>query len=337
MSEASKLSVYLELLARGGVEPETLARELGLSGGEAAHVWPSLEALGLIARPPGEGEQIVPVSPEAALLRVLRRQQALAEQRAQEVRRLEQAVGALVEVYMPAVAAERSEIQLSVVSGRIELLQTLNDLSDTAQDVVSCMHAGRVPSLLELRRDLSRDRHLVERGITVRHLQLQRHAATADYAVHFEALADIGVALRLAPVVPLHMFIADNSLALLPLDPEAPEQGMAVLRGPQLIRSFTAVFDHIWHGATPYPVGRRDKAAVDLTQEQTAIVRMLAEGVKDEKIARNVGVSPRTISRQIAELMQRLGVTSRFAAGVRAAELGLLNPEPSGQDRRSAS
>ncbi|MEK8169960.1 helix-turn-helix domain-containing protein [Streptomyces sp. M19] len=37
------------------------------------------------------------------------------------------------------------------------------------------------------------------------------------------------------------------------------------------------------------------------------MVRMLAEGVKDEKIARNLGISPRTTSRYIAEFMQRVG------------------------------
>ncbi|GAA3153008.1 hypothetical protein GCM10010521_46060 [Streptomyces rameus] len=328
MSEASKLIVYLELLARGEVESAVLARELGISEQEAEHAWSALEELGLIGRNERESDQIVPVSPEAALLRVLRRQRTLVEKRVQEFQRLEEAVASLVDVYIPAVAAERSEVQVNIVSGRNELLQALNDLSVSAQEVVSFVYSGPMPPLLELRRTLSLDRHLIERGITVRRLHLQRHFAAPDAAAYFETLADMGVELRLAPLVPMDMFIADTSLALLPLDPEDPDEGMTVLRGARLVRSFAAMFEHIWQGATPYAAGRPDKDGVRLTDEQTAIVRMLAEGVKDEKIARNLGVSPRTISRYIAEFMQRLGVTSRFAAGARAAQLGLLDPEP---------
>ncbi|MFF2654616.1 LuxR C-terminal-related transcriptional regulator [Streptomyces sp. NPDC058045] len=336
MSEPSRLAIYLELLARGEVESANLASELNLSPQEAEHACSSLENLGLIGRTQRESEQIVPASPEAALLRILRRQRNFVEHHVQEIRHLEEAVRVLADVYIPAAAAQRSEIQISTASGRNELLQALNDLSETAQGVVSSMHTGPTPSLFELHRSLGRDLDLVERGITVRRLHLQRHAAAPDSATYLEALADSGVALRLAPVLPMHMFIADTSLALLPLTPEAPDEGMVVLRGTQLVRSFMTLFEYIWHSATPYTVGTPDKDRVSLSPEQIAIVRMLAESVKDEKIARDLGVSLRTLSRQIAELMQRLGVSSRFAAGVRAAQLGLLDPVPSDLDQRSA-
>ncbi len=336
MSEASKLVVYLELLARGEVESAALARELGLSDREAEHAWSALENLGLIGRIERKNELIVPVSPEAALLRVLRRQRTLIEKRVQEFQHLEEAVASLVDVYIPAVSAERSEIQVSIVSGRNQLLQALNDLSDSAQEIVSFVYSGPTPPLLELRRIFSLDRHLIERGITVRRLHPLRHATAPGGAAHFGNLIDIGVDLRLTPMVPMDMFIADTNLALLPLDPEDPDEGMTVLRGARLVRSFATMFEHIWQGATPYATTRTDRDGLKLTDEQAVIVRMLAEGVKDEKIARNLGVSTRTISRYIAEFMQRLGVTSRFAAGARAAQLGLLDPEPFGADRYSS-
>ncbi|MEK8169961.1 hypothetical protein NKH77_09555 [Streptomyces sp. M19] len=236
-----------------------MARELGLSDREAARAWSALDDLGLIGRTEREGERIVPVLPEAALLRVLRRQRTLADQWAQECRQLAEAAASLVDVYIPAVAAERSEIRVSIVSGRNELLQALNDLSDSARKVVSFVHSGPLPSLLELRRALSLDQYLVERGITVRRLHLQRHAATPDGAAHFRTLADLGVELRLAPLVPMDMFLADADLALLPLDPANPDEGMAVLRGTRLVRSFATVFEHLWQGATPYAADRPDR------------------------------------------------------------------------------
>ena len=333
MSEASKLVVYLELLARGEVESTALAGELGISGQEAENVWSALENLGLIGRTERASERIVPVSPEVALLRVLRRQRSLIEKHVQELQSLKEAVASLVDVYIPAVTAERPEIRVSVISGRNELLQAMNDLSDSAQEIVSFGYSGQLPPLLELRRTLSLDRHLLERDITVRHLHPQRHASAPDGGAYFEALAELGVDLRLAPLVPMDMVIADTNLALLPRDPEDPDEGMTMLRGARLVRPFAAMFEHIWRGAAPYVAGRPEKDRVRLSDEQAAIVQMLAEGLKDEKIARNLGVSPRTISRYIAEFMQRLRVTSRFAAGARAAQLGLLDSEPPRTDQ----
>ncbi|WP_461011566.1 hypothetical protein [Streptomyces capparidis] len=47
--------------------------------------------------------------------------------------------------------------------------------------------------------------------------------------------------------------------------------------------------------------------------------------MKDEKVARSVGVSLRTVSKRIFEPMQELGASSRFEAGVRATRLGWLD------------
>jgi hypothetical protein len=73
-------------------------------------------------------------------------------------------------------------------------------------------------------------------------------------------------------------------------------------------------------GAVPY---------CELTLEvfvRRPFVQPLAERLKDEAIARQLGVSPHTVRRRIAALCTRLGVTTRFQAGLalgqqRAAEL----------------
>ena len=61
-----------------------------------------------------------------------------------------------------------------------------------------------------------------------------------------------------------------------------------------------------------------------LTQQQQVILRYLAEGETDRMIARRTGVTPRTVTRRIAEIYQELQVESRFQAGVVAHRLGLV-------------
>jgi DNA-binding CsgD family transcriptional regulator len=71
---------------------------------------------------------------------------------------------------------------------------------------------------------------------------------------------------------------------------------------------------------------RRGVPGLDgLTDRQCAIVGMLGDDATDEAIATALGVSVRTVRYDIADLMDVLGVRSRFAAGNRVREL--LGPD----------
>ncbi len=54
------------------------------------------------------------------------------------------------------------------------------------------------------------------------------------------------------------------------------------------------------------------------------LVTLMAAGLTDESIARELGVSERTVARRIARLQHDLGVHSRFQLGVQASRRGLL-------------
>jgi DNA-binding NarL/FixJ family response regulator len=51
---------------------------------------------------------------------------------------------------------------------------------------------------------------------------------------------------------------------------------------------------------------------------------LLAAGLKDEAIARQLGISLRTVHRRTSELSLALGARARFQAGVLAERSGLL-------------
>lgn len=52
-----------------------------------------------------------------------------------------------------------------------------------------------------------------------------------------------------------------------------------------------------------------------LSSRQRAIGELLATGAKDAAIARQLGISLRTVRAEISELITALGATSRFQAG----------------------
>lgn len=57
---------------------------------------------------------------------------------------------------------------------------------------------------------------------------------------------------------------------------------------------------------------------------ETTVIRLLEQGCTDDAVARRLGLSDRTVRRMTASLMSKLGARSRFEAGVRAAQLGLV-------------
>ncbi|MEW2470179.1 LuxR C-terminal-related transcriptional regulator [Streptomyces sp. NPDC046994] len=55
------------------------------------------------------------------------------------------------------------------------------------------------------------------------------------------------------------------------------------------------------------------------TDEERNLLALFAAGVKDDAIARQFGISTRTLRRRIQDLYAELGTTNRFGAGVAAA------------------
>ncbi|MFH8516999.1 response regulator transcription factor [Streptomyces gelaticus] len=54
------------------------------------------------------------------------------------------------------------------------------------------------------------------------------------------------------------------------------------------------------------------------------VLRLLAEGLTDDAIARRLGCSVRTVRNDVAAAMVALDARSRFQAGARAMQAGLI-------------
>lgn len=94
--------------------------------------------------------------------------------------------------------------------------------------------------------------------------------------------------------------------------------GTVVIRLPLIVHAFTRLFDDIWAGGLPVP-------DVNNTQDVGGrLLTLLAAGFKDEAIARYLGIGVRTVRRRVAELMDELGVHTRFQLGVAAERRVLL-------------
>ncbi|MFE0174569.1 LuxR C-terminal-related transcriptional regulator [Streptomyces sp. NPDC059002] len=338
------MALYRELRVRGAAGFGEAATALGIGPDEADAHRGELGRLGLI-HPLGEhdgpdgpdepggprGEDTVTVvGPEVALRRLLARERQGLLARERESAALHAAVGDLAEHYLHDAAwlHADSPVEVEVVTDRQRINQVLVELTETTRVDESSLHPVEFQPGDRLRLSLERDVLAVQRGVRVRALYSRRLTRVPHMAEFFEQQAAAGVEVRLAPAVPITMIIADSRAALLPLDPDRPRDGLLVARGLSLVRSYAALYEYCWMTATPYEgscAAAEERGPAGLTEQHLVILRMLAGGAKDERIARALGVSLRTVSRLLSELMQQLDASSRFEAGVRAARLGLLD------------
>lgn len=97
--------------------------------------------------------------------------------------------------------------------------------------------------------------------------------------------------------------------------------GAVVVRAPELVALTAAYFDALWTDAVP--LGDGDRTPADgLSAVQQRIVRLAANGFKDDTIARMLGLSTRSVRRHMERLAARVGATNRLSLGVAATRLG---------------
>ncbi|MFF8814021.1 helix-turn-helix transcriptional regulator [Streptomyces pactum] len=132
--------------------------------------------------------------------------------------------------------------------------------------------------------------------------------------------------VRAARIPLLAALIVDGKAALVCADSAVGRRASAI-RDPGVIETLQTLFDGIWRNALQVTerIDFGDRARTDMVRP---ILEWLRLGVTDEVAARELSVSVRTYRRYVAEIMALLGANSRFQAGVRAAELGLLPVSP---------
>ncbi|GGZ26346.1 hypothetical protein GCM10010387_19560 [Streptomyces inusitatus] len=124
---------------------------------------------------------------------------------------------------------------------------------------------------------------------------------------------------RVTDTIPFAIIVADRAVAAVPLDLDAYHKGMLVIRDRVVVRALVRTHRAWWErGEEPgTPPGA-------LPAHLRAVLQALLAGLTDETAAVKLGVSGRTYSRRVGELLAALGTTSRFRAGAEAARRGWI-------------
>lgn len=141
-------------------------------------------------------------------------------------------------------------------------------------------------------------------------------------AEELRARAAHGEEIRVAAEVPTRLEVLGDAGVVLDALTEDGDPARLVVRHPQITAIAELAFAGLWERALPIPglEAHRDRRA----RERTLLLEQLAGGAKDEQIARVLGWGLRTVRRRVAELMEELGVETRFQAGMEAVRRGWL-------------
>ncbi|CAM5346861.1 hypothetical protein SAVIM40S_04322 [Streptomyces avidinii] len=169
-------------------------------------------------------------------------------------------------------------------------------------------------------------RRLLARGVAVRTVTDRRGTDFPDRARELIALTRLGLQARIGRRLPTDLVLVDRRTCLLPPPPgnDDGSGGAALVFGESLLhRAALPLFESLWARATP--VG---SPGSPLTSDERELLGLLASGLKDETIARRLGVHVHTARRRITRMLEELGADTRFQAGVQAAIRGWLQPRP---------
>lgn len=301
--------VYRGLLSTpddGPREPTAIA---GISAPRARRAASELEAAGLITRRPGRPVRYVPAAPGTAV-------EALILRREKELDECRQLAAELAEQYRSSARGEIATQVIEVLEDREVIFQRYVQLITSAQREVLMFdkppYVGPQENPFEL--------DALRRGVTWRGIY-SPEGLYPDRMEEVRRWEQNGEQARLYPEVPVKLLIADQSTAMLPLsareDPGSVDMAIVIHRCA-LLDTLTLLFESLWDRAVPLSRSGAEQSP----QMEQDLLRLLAAGYKDEAIARQLGVSSRTVARKLVDIMQEHGASTRFQLGLLLARQG---------------
>ena len=319
--EQASERIYMFVLHRGRASASEAAERFDLPESEAVERLDSLRDLGLVARRTGEDGDYVPVDPRYSL-------RAISDRMNDGVRRIHEQTPTLADYFDRAIAHHAESPKTQVLSDSDAVAGWYARLQ---HQVTSEFMAFDRPPYVTASGDPLETVSLA-RGVSWRAIYAASSFELGGLWDEVEELAVKGEQSRVVPDLPLKLAIADRSIALISLSHESGRVESLVTESGPLVAALCDLFEFYWERAMRIPsersLGTADAVNLralqfrDPTLEERSLLALIGAGVKDDVIARQLGMSPRTLRRRSQELMGELGAANRFQAGVEAARRG---------------
>ncbi|MEV4756240.1 helix-turn-helix domain-containing protein [Micromonospora sp. NPDC049559] len=295
------------------IRPQATADELVAESGQAlAAVAAALDRLsrrGLVARIAGEPARFTAADPRTAL-------DALIHPAEQALRRARDAVAELTALFHTARWERPAGGPVEVVTGH-EVGRAFVRLQQSAVRDVRAF--DRPPYVLAAGNPV--EPGILARGVRWRAVYHPDALVLPGAINEIRTLVGLGEQARVLADVPFKMHLVDERVAVIPLDPDTATVQAALVHPSALLDALLIVFESCWERATPLDAAPAEE---QISDEDRQLLALLAAGVKDDAIGRQLGLSVRTMRRRIRRLLDLLGAQTRFQAGMQATRRGWI-------------
>ncbi|MFG2875426.1 LuxR family transcriptional regulator [Streptomyces sp. NPDC048337] len=325
--------VYEHALGRRAVTPEALVRELNAPRRRVDEAVRVLRGLRLVKDAAGRRGELVAVDTEAAQVELL----VPLEQAIHDNRRRLAGVKGQLHSFMEAFNSNRRDRprgeSVVVTDDPEEIRLRLLEAAQQCTGEILLMQPCVAREHTELRHAHPLILEALRRGVRTR--ALYPHTARGDAATRarVRVLTEAGGEVRTSREIHGRFLAFDRKVAFVPADAADAEAGVAIVYEPSVATFLGTIHDLVWQSAFRLEAGAVGYADT-LDDLRSTILELLASGIKDEVVARRIGMSDRSFRRHVAAIMQDLAAESRFQAGVRAAQAGLVGSARERRDQR---
>ncbi len=310
---------YRALVGHPGSTYDDLRLALGAGTSRVRVILNALERKGLVSRVPGPLVRFFPTRPDAAI-------ESMISVRQRELEAARVAALRLLDTYR--ANERRGPLDLvEVIGGREAVVRRFGQLQRQARSEVLCFTKPPFAT-----RPSDAGESVLDRGVNVRCVYDVRALEIPDVARVMDSMIARGEQARTHPAVPMKLFLVDRRAALLPVHIEAgtaAESALIVHQSP-LLDAVVMLFEFVWTQAVP--LASTDSADAqapsrDVRHSDDDLLRLLIAGLKEEAIARQLGVSVSTVRRRVRRLLNDWGVQTKMQLAFKLAEQRLAHGE----------
>lgn len=309
--------VYRSYLTKPDRTAAEIAESLGSTPARIRRTVSRLVELGVLRRE-GHG-QYRPVSPQTALSALLARRRAETEAAFTAVW---DTVDDLAGEYRASRLQQDPTGLVEVITGEDEITLRVAELMASVRTHFWVLDRPPYlgPYTADAEEALTMD--LLGRGVDIRSVYTPEALAQPGRLELITRLAQLGEGARILPVLPFRLRIMDRRVALVALVAGRYDR-IAVVHRSGLLDAILELFDTYWQRAQSV-VATAPATPGGPSPEDLQLLKMLQAGYKDQAIARQLGMSARTVTRRIAAIASGLGLDTRFQVGAEAAKRGWI-------------
>ncbi|MGD8169549.1 helix-turn-helix domain-containing protein [Herbiconiux sp. P16] len=320
--------VYLDLLTQGRSNAAHVSEKFDLGLPAASAMLEDLRELGLASRLEGAERDYTPVDPGYSL-------RAIADRMGDQVLRIRESLPKLVELFERVPPSGIDQTQTTVLADADAVAAWYTRLQHQARtEFLAFDRPPYVSASLD-----PVEATALRRGVEWRAIYT---IESFDDGTTWDEVADLaaqGEQARITTDLPTKLAIVDRRTAMISLTLEHGQVSALVTSSQPLVDALHQLFEFHWARSLPLGDARAQfengsapaEGAVkgagrirSATPEERTLLSLMAVGMKDDAVARQLNISPRTLRRRSQELMNELEASTRFQAGLEAARRGWL-------------